>query len=350
MKILHINFTFTFGGIETMLVNIANAQVEMGHEVHVLIVESNSVEKTLQEKFDPRIKMHFARRKAGKKDLMALFRINWCIETFAPDAIHIHGSNLYRFILDPRYKRITCSTLHALPHAGNTKAIEQVPKVFAISEAVRRDLLAFKGVDSITNPNGIRTELIAPRTKWGWVDTLNIVYVGRLDHEFKGQHILIQAAAELVNRGYRNFKVNLIGDGPSRVYLEDLCKELNVCEYVHFAGAKSQEYIFGHLKDYDLFVQASIHEGFGNTVAEAMAAKLPVIVSSGQGPEEVIDYGRLGYIFENGNAKDCADKVEIFLERKNDESMIEAAYTHVNDLYNVKNTAKRYLEGYLWRK
>lgn len=38
MKVTHIFWSLGFGGIETMLVNIANAQAEAGSEVSVLII------------------------------------------------------------------------------------------------------------------------------------------------------------------------------------------------------------------------------------------------------------------------------------------------------------------------
>ena len=54
-----------------------------------------------------------------------------------------------------------------------------------------------------------------------------------------------------------------------------------------FLVKQTQDYVAAHLTDYDLFVQPSRWEGFGLTVAEAMAAGVPVLVSEGQGPAEV---------------------------------------------------------------
>lgn len=111
-------------------------------------------------------------------------------------------------------------------------------------------------------------------------------------------------------------------------------------------GAKDQSFIFEHLCDYDLYVQPSIYEGFGLTVAESMAAKVPVLVSENQGPLEIIDNGKYGYYFKNQDVEDCASKIEMFLKHKNDPSMISSAYQRVASLYNVKNTARKYLELY----
>ena len=55
-----------------------------------------------------------------------------------------------------------------------------------------------------------------------------------------------------------------------------LVQEYNLNSYISFLGSKDTHYIEQHLKDYDLLVQPSRIEGFGLTVAEAMAAKVPV--------------------------------------------------------------------------
>ena len=346
MRIAHIAWSFRFGGIETMLVNIINEQLKLNHDVYLIIMEDAAVEPTLLKSFDSRIKIHYAHRKENGCLILPIMFLNLLLLKINPNVIHIHSSSMYRIILLPWLKKVVNSTLHALPSVKNTPSIDKVPCVFAISESVRQHLLAYNGTDSITNPNGIRPELIRQCSSADWNGTLQIVQVSRLDHKNKGQHILIQAASELIKRGYRDFRVNFIGDGESREYLKDLTCKLNVSDYIVFQGSKTQAYIFEHLYDYDLFVQPSILEGFGNTVAEAMAAKLPVVVSSGQGPEEVIDYGKYGYVFENGNPVDCADKLEIFLKHENDLLQVEAAYKRVLDLYDIKVTVKTYLDKY----
>lgn len=54
---------------------------------------------------------------------------------------------------------------------------------------------------------------------------------------------------------------------------------------------KNQEWIYHNLCNFDLFIQPSRFEGFGLTVAEAIAAKVTVLVSNIQGPMEIIDDG-----------------------------------------------------------
>lgn len=81
-----------------------------------------------------------------------------------------------------------------------------------------------------------------------------------------------------------------------------------------------------------------------------MAAKVPVLVSSGQGPEEVIEYGQCGYVFKNGDVEDCARKIEMYLNGEEDKSFVDKAFGRVWNLYNVKITVKTYLDNYSKRQ
>ncbi len=347
MRVTHITWTFTLGGIETMLVNIANEQTALGHEVHIVVIEHNNVEPTLAEKLNPNIKLHLVNRKYGVKDIIAIIRLNRLIHTISPNAIHLHSASIYKYLL-PYYRKICNSTLHDICGSSNTSCIQKIPRVFAISEAVYRDLKQKKGVLAILNPNGIRPELF--KTKERTTHTLfRIVQVSRLMYKKKGQDILIKAAAELKQRGFNNFIVSFIGDGDSLDFLKHLSNKLNINDKIEFLGAKSQNYLYENLCSFDLFVQPSRYEGFGLTVAEAMAAKVPVIVSSGQGPEEVIDYGRCGYIFKNGDYKELATRIEAFLKGENNQSFIKKGHQRVWNLYNIKVTTKTYLDNYICR-
>ena len=62
MKVTHIFWSLGFGGIETMLVNIANAQAEAGSEVSVLII-NKLYEQSLVNSLDKRVNLVFLNRK-----------------------------------------------------------------------------------------------------------------------------------------------------------------------------------------------------------------------------------------------------------------------------------------------
>ena len=135
-----------------------------------------------------------------------------------------------------------------------------------------------------------------------------------------------------------------MGGGKSQ--LMKLTHELHLEDHVIFEGLKEQAWIYENLCRYDLFIQPSRYEGFGLTVAEAISAKVPVLVSNIEGPLEIIDGGRLGLTFENENVEDCANKILEFVKQGRNETIIEQAYQYVCEHYDVSVTAHKYLNVY----
>ncbi len=362
MKVAHIFWSLAYGGIETMLVNIANEQSKLGAEVHVVILNDLYEEKLIRS-FVPSVSVHLLHRKLKTKGLGFVFRLNRLLMKLQPDAIHLHNSRLYGMLWRKRLSRVASVTLHDLPsgtvrrsvlsrlcpiidftNPGNVTFIDRIPKVFAISEAVKEMLWKEYHVNSTVVCNGIMTGKFLPRPDGDAHTPLRIVQVSRLEHDKKGQDLLIQAAAQLQGK----IHVDFIGVGSSQEYLMQLVKGLKAEQWVTFLGKQTQAYIADHLKDYDLFVQPSRWEGFGLTVAEAMASGVPVIVSAGQGPAEVTCNNTYGWTFENGNADDLAAVIEYIHTHYNEAlKKAAAARRHVVDNYDIKVTAEKYLEQYV---
>ena len=114
MKVTHIFWSLGFGGIETMLVNIANAQAEAGSEVSVLII-NELYEQSLVNSLDKRVNLVFLNRKKGAITPWFIVRLNRILERSKPDVIHLHRSDLYHFVWGKKLKSKVCITLHALP-------------------------------------------------------------------------------------------------------------------------------------------------------------------------------------------------------------------------------------------
>lgn len=94
-------------------------------------------------------------------------------------------------------------------------------------------------------------------------------------------------------------KLLMIGDGPERLNLETLCRELNLCDDVRFLG--KQDAIEEILAIGDLFLIPSASESFGLSALEAMACEVPVISSNIGGLPEVNIDGVTGYLCDVGD-------------------------------------------------
>lgn len=100
-------------------------------------------------------------------------------------------------------------------------------------------------------------------------------------------------------------KLLLIGDGPERQHLEELCRKMDVCDDVRFLG--KQDAVEELLAISDLFLIPSENESFGLAALEAMACQVPVISSDAGGLPELNINDRSGYVLPVGDIRGMAD-------------------------------------------
>ncbi|HLR38313.1 MAG TPA: N-acetyl-alpha-D-glucosaminyl L-malate synthase BshA [Chitinophagaceae bacterium] len=99
-------------------------------------------------------------------------------------------------------------------------------------------------------------------------------------------------------------KLVLIGDGPERPKVENLCREYGICNDIHFLG--KQEKLEALMSCTDLFLLPSQYESFGLAALEAMASEVPVISSRVGGLPEVNIHGKTGFLSPVGDIDDMA--------------------------------------------
>lgn len=337
MNIVHIVWGLGIGGVESMLVDIANYQVKT-NTVSIIII-NNIINPTLSNKLDPQIKLYQCNRKVGSKNPLPLIRLNLNIHRIKPDIIHVHMEGIIKYIWFNFNAKIV-RTIHNIACSG--KDFPKFNKLFAISKAVQSRTLQ-QGFKSKVIYNGIHFNYIKARTHQR-NSIFRIVNVGRLEND-KGQRILIEAAKLLKEQNNIVFEIDLIGGGNNEITLKNLVKDYNLDNIIHFLGFQSRTFVYENLCKYDLYVQPSIFEGFGLTIAEAIAAKVPVLTSDLEGPIEVIANGKYGKSFKCGDANDLA---KIIYKFYNGEITIDtnAAWNFAYENFNIDTTAQKYLDEY----
>ena len=347
MRIAHLTWSMGVGGTQTMLTDIVNLQVNEGHEVGIFVIDTY-VSETIMNKLDPRVKVFFMGRTRGKKAVIPFVKLNINLWKFKPDIIHSHAGKLIKVLLA---NTPIVGTVHGM--TSTPKDIRKCKVIFAISKAVQDDLMR-KGIRGvILNEDGIPCEAIKQKTNYDMSDIIHIVQVSRIYLDIKGQDLVVKALKQVREKmalspssSVKDVVVHFVGDGIDTDKLKQLVADLDLNDNVFFEGFKDRNWVYEHLCDYDLFLQASRWEGFGLTVAEACAAKLPVLVSDIDGPLEIIDGGRLGMTFKKGDADDLANQLYRFIQGKYDRSMIEPAYQRIVEKYSIERTVHQYIEGY----
>lgn len=140
-------------------------------------------------------------------------------------------------------------------------------------------------------------------------DVKTIVTLGRLTSE-KGQDIIPEVAAMLKSEGFR-FRWYLIGDGGLRPNIEKKIAQYNVEECVRLLGTKTNPYPY--LKQADLYVQTSVHEGYCITLAEAKVFAMPIVSTDFAGAHEQLDQYTYGTVAERKTGALC-DAIKCFIK------------------------------------
>ena len=109
-----------------------------------------------------------------------------------------------------------------------------------------------------------------------------ILTVGRISEE-KGQDYAIRALRKIKDNGYRA-KWYFVGDGIFRAHCEAVASQLGVAGDVMFLGIEKNPY--GYMRDCDVYVQPSRHEGYCITLAEARVFTHPIVATDFVGARE----------------------------------------------------------------
>ena len=114
-----------------------------------------------------------------------------------------------------------------------------------------------------------------------------IFHVGRNVRE-KGAHVLIDAFKKVLH-DYPRAKLVIAGGG-DRTWLKDQAAGLGISDRIFFTGFVDDRTLLQLYRVSDVAVYPSLYEPFGIVALEAMAAKVPVVVSDICGLKEVVDH------------------------------------------------------------
>lgn len=170
------------------------------------------------------------------------------------------------------------------------------------------------------------------------------VVVGRLVPAKRYDRFI--SALILARRENRRLKGIIIGDGPERSRLESLARQGGLSETELMFLGKSND-IPGVLKQSDIFIQTSDHEGFPNVLLEAMAARLPVITTPAGDSDNVIIDGQTGYVVPFDDIHNLASRmVQLAQSPELRREMGQAGRARVEQNYDIADLGDRMLALY----
>lgn len=140
----------------------------------------------------------------------------------------------------------------------------------------------------------------------------NVLLMGRINR-WKGQKLLVHAAAEINKRCSNNLHYIFVGSPPNEQenYLTDLVREITELDLLNQVSIiPFTEDIWSIWSICDIAVVPSTEpEPFGMVAIEAMLAKKPVIAANHGGLKEIVINNITGLLFSPGSTVDLADSI-----------------------------------------
>ena len=168
-------------------------------------------------------------------------------------------------------------------------------------------------------------------------DTPVVGTVARLEEQKGITHFL--NAVPAVKEECPDVKVLIVGDGTLRDALEEEARQLGIADNVIFTGERRD--VPRLYKLMDVKVISSIYEGTTLTVFEAMATGTPVVATTVDGVEEVIEDGATGMLVPPKDAASIAEVVTDLLTNPDRARLLSERAEQAVKQYDVRTSMRR---------
>lgn len=139
------------------------------------------------------------------------------------------------------------------------------------------------------------------------LDSRTLISVGKLIDE-KGFDKLIEVMKRVNNKD-KSIKLSIVGEGQARKKLENLVVEYGLNRFVNFYGTIEKSELIEEYLSSSLFVSCSERDSFCLSLMEAMTVGVPAVAFYEESLCDVIKNDINGYLIENSNIDDMADKI-----------------------------------------
>ena len=321
-----------------------NSLSRKGHEV-LLLCRGDQVDD--HGEIDRAVKIHYLKFGGGIGYYLNVIEARKVYKAFKPEVVNAHYATGYGTMARLAALRplvISCwgSDVYEYPYLGKRnrnmlkKNLVYADAIASTSYAMAEQAKWACGDNNkkvTVTPFGVDVKKFAPKEKEkhdrpviGIVKYLEPIY---------DIPLLIKAFSIV----YKNEEIKPIleiyGDGSLKKELIALTQELAVKDDVHFNGTIPNTQVPDVLNSFDVFVNCSKAESFGVAVVEAMACKIPVIVTDTEGFKEVVVDGKTGIVLKDRKPETMADALTLLLHDKELSSeMGENGRKRVLDIYD----------------
>ena len=346
MRIVHVITSLEIGGAQRLLADLLPLQSKANVVRLVVIKDINSPFKEIIESSG--IKIYSLN--CNYYNVLNAFKLIKFIKD--ADIVHVH---LFTTLYWAAISSLFCRKVNFIytEHSTHNKRRDRVilrplekwvygryKKIICISQQTQDNLMRWLMVKNNDNrfvviENGVLIDHFS--SKKSNIDENRLIMISRFA-QMKDQETVIRAMVNVDKKAH----LYLVGDGPNRLYCENIAKELNLLDRVHFLGARSD--IAELISCSYIGIQSSLWEGFGLTAVEIMAAGKPVIASNVEGLRQVVEGA--GILFDIRDFKMLALQINELLSNKKYYDMVANRCKNRAMQYDISKMVNRYQDIY----
>lgn len=289
------------------------------------------------------------------------FPLSWKVAKWRPDAVFFGGVTQFVFLLPLKLFRrvpfvlgvadteVTASQYPVWKQRLRAFAYRQADTYVPYGEAAMRYLNSigiskermFHGMWSVDNA---LYDSLAARIDRRPGEPLRWISVGRLVPG-KGFSELIDAWAAQGPAFLRENSLWIVGEGPSRLDLEQRLRKRSLSGTITLLGHKTPEELAVLYRQCDAFVFPTLMDTWGLVVNEAMATGLPILCSAYAGCHLDLVGSENGVVFDPLDAQAFAQTIDDFWRDRNRWTEMGAASRRIVSEYTFKATANAILRA-----
>jgi len=257
---------------------------------------------------------------------------------FTADIYTLHGVPHRYWVHHVRHKRMslydtaTAWVENKLVYQGHCQkfvAVSDLTKdIFLQEYSIHPDRVAVihPGVDLTDFLQGNKDDVRQTvRNELGINPAEPVIVFASMNFEIKGLADILFTLARLKTQNCE-FKLIVAGKGNIKKY-EKMAKKAQISEQVIFTGQLSKDKLNRLYQASDLYMMLSKFDTFGMVVLEAMAAGLPVIISSNVGAKDLVREGENGFVIDHpSDYAYTAERLKLLLDKNIRRKMSAAAF------------------------
>lgn len=261
----------------------------------------------------------YGRKRFNAASALATVRLqsHRIFKDFQPDVIHAHTFGLDSEMGVMLKKMLGCP-LVVTTHGGDTTVLvnnKELDKLYHYCELVDVIVPVSKALEGRLRQCGTKTEIRVIHN--GYCDEGIIGDAEKLECSCLQASNLIELkqipvtirAFEKIYRKYPQARLTIIGQGPDRAALEQLCEELHISDVVTFTGQLQHQDVMAHMARTQFYIMPSVREGLPISYLEAMGMNCVVVGTATEGISEIVEHGVNGILVQPGDYEAIAEHV-----------------------------------------